>query len=359
MSDIILQRFGLHRFFFTLALAGMVAALGQRPAAQGLTFSLFERYLESLREQAGIPGMSALVAQGNVEVWSSGFGRADIEANLRPTADTPYLIGDLSQSIGATLLLKECIDESYAELNDRVAEWVPGFPDNDSTIAMLLAHIATSGAFKYDLGRFAWLTAVIENCSDNPYPVLLNEEIFGQFAMRNSVPGTAIVTPTPTEFRQFDIDDLRRFAEVLSQMAKPYHVDRGRQVRTELARVGVDASKGIVTTARDLATFDSLLRLDQDYLLEPRTLERAWRPLGSNLPSGLGWFLQTYNREQIVWQFGVVPNAYSALFVKVPNRKLTFILLANSDALAAPFTREIWDVTASAFAKLFLVTFVP
>jgi CubicO group peptidase (beta-lactamase class C family) len=336
-----------------------VAVLGQRPAAQGLTFSLFERYLESLREQAGIPGMSALVAQGGVEVWSSGFGRADIEANLRPTADTPYLIGDLSQSVGATLLLKECIDESYAELNDFVTEWAPGFNEPGATIAMVLAHITSTGSFKYDLGRFAWLTAVIEKCSDNPYPVLLNEEIFA-FGMRNSVPGTAIVTPTPTELRQFDGRDLSRFAQVLSQMAKPYHVDRGRHVRTELARVGVDASKGIVSTARDLATFDAFLRLDEDLgLLEPLTLQRAWRPLGSNLPAGLGWFLQSYNREPVVWQFGVVPSAYSALVVKVPNRKLTFILLANSDALAAPFTREIWDVTASAFAKLFLATFVP
>ena len=47
------------------------------------------------------------------------------------------------------------------------------------------------------------------------------------------------------------------------------------------------------------------------------------------------------------------------LVVKVPNRGLTFIVLANSDALAAPFGRDSWDVTASVFARLFLRVFLP
>jgi CubicO group peptidase (beta-lactamase class C family) len=350
----------VRRFLLAVAVVSVFAPFERQSSAQALTFSLFERYLDSLREQAGIPGMSVLVAQEGHELWATGLGRADVETNRRPTADTPYLIGDLSQSIGATLLLKECIDESYAELTDPVREWVPGFSEPLTTLAHLLGHISpTTGGFKYDLGRFALLTPVIEACSENPYLPLLHDEIFVRLAMYNSVPGTAIVTPTPAEFRQFEQRDLSRFADVLSQIAIPYHLDRGRQVRTELARVRADASKGVVTTVRDLSKFDAPLHVGDDLLLEPLTLQRAWRPLGSNLPAGLGWFLQTYNREQIVWQFGEVKNAYSALFVKVPSRRLTFILLANSDALAAPFSRETWDVTASAFAKLFLVTFVP
>jgi CubicO group peptidase (beta-lactamase class C family) len=356
----------VHRLILALAVvAAAVAGFAQRTSAQALTFTLFERYLDSLREQAGIPGMSVWVSQNGTELWSAGLGRADIEANLRPTPDTPYLIGDLSQTIGATLLLKECIDESYAELNDRVDEWVPGFAagspsERDTTLAMLLAHIAPTGVFRYDLGRFAWLTPVIENCSDNPYSPLLHEQVFHHLLMNNSVPGTAIVTPTPTELRQFEQKDVSRFAVVLSQMATPYHVDRGRHVRTELARVGINAANGVVTTVRDFSKFDATLDHVEDRgLVEPKTLERAWTTLGSGRPAGLGWFLQGYNQELVVWQFGVVPRAYSALVVKVPNRGLTFILFANSDALAAPFSREIWDVTASAFAKLFLVTFVP
>ena len=61
----------------------------------------------------------------------------------------------------------------------------------------------------------------------------------------------------------------------------------------------------------------------------------------------------------IAWQFGVVEDAYSSLIVKVPNRKLTLILLANSDGLTAPFALEAGDVTASIFARTFLRAFLP
>lgn len=347
----------VHRFFFTLAVLGAVAAAQPRPSAQGLSFALFERYLESLREQAGIPGMSALVLVGGNEAWSAGFGRADVESGLRPTADTPYLIGQLSQTLGATLLLKECIDESYAELNDSMRAWFPGFPEPaTTTIGQVLGHVGTDGAFRYDPDRFAALTRVIEACSDNPYPRVLNEEIFAQLGLGFSAPGTAIRAPAPSDFDHFDAADLARFAQIVNRMAKPYHVDRGRHVRTDLAGVRADAANGIVSSVRDLARFDAAL---DGVLLERDTLERALRPVAPHLPAGLGWFVQAYNREPIAWQFGQIRNAYSALMVKVPNRGLTFILLANSDALAAPFSGDVWDVSASAFARTFLLMYVP
>ena len=80
---------------------------------------------------------------------------------------------------------------------------------------------------------------------------------------------------------------------------------------------------------------------------------------GKPLPTGLGWFVQAYNSEPIAWQFGVVENAYSSLIVKVPNRRLTLILLANSDGLTAPFALEAGDVTTSIFARTFLQAFLP
>ena len=78
---------------------------------------------------------------------------------------------------------------------------------------------------------------------------------------------------------------------------------------------------------------------------------------GAPLPSGLGWFVQTYNGERLVWHFGVTPGAASSLLIKVPRRDLTLILLANSDGLS-PSSISEGDVTASLFAKLFLRVFV-
>jgi CubicO group peptidase (beta-lactamase class C family) len=291
-------------------------------------------------------------------VWQAGFGRADLEGAVSATADTPYPIGGLSQTVGATLFLRKCIEEGSASAADPVVRWFPGFPESGTILAQLLAHVTPgSGAFRYDLGRFAALTPVIDECSGVPYQQLAAEEVLTQLGMIRSVPGTALQFPTADDADMFGEAMLAHYSRVLADMATPYRIVDGRRaVRSEIPPARLNAADGLVTTVHDLGRFDSALT---DVLLRPDTLRRAWTRATPNLPSGFGWFVQTYNGELVVWQFGQVKDAYSALFVKVPNRGLTFVLLANSDALAAPFARETWDVTASVFARTFLLIYVP
>ncbi len=107
---------------------------------------------------------------------------------------------------------------------------------------------------------------------------------------------------------------------------------------------------------RDLARLDAAI--DSNLLLREETRLAAWSPVPTSQatasPMGLGWFVQNYRNDQVVWHFGVIPSAYSSLIVKLPARHLTFILLANSDGLSAPFQLENGDVTRSLFATLFL-----
>ena len=58
---------------------------------------------------------------------------------------------------------------------------------------------------------------------------------------------------------------------------------------------------------------------------------------GQPLPTGLGWFVQNVEGRPVVWSFGVVKDAWSSMILKLPNQDVTFILLANSDGLSAPF----------------------
>src|SRR5262249_3475062 len=134
----------------------------------------------------------------------------------------------------------------------------------------------------------------------------------------------------------------------------------GKASRSDYAPRGLDAALGIVSTVRDLARYD--IALDDGVLVRPEYLDVAWHNAtsasGAALPTGLGWFVQTYNGERVVWHFGYAPNAYSSLILKVPGRSLTLILLANSDGLSAPFSLADGDVTASLFARTFLRLFL-
>ena len=339
-------------------IVSLLVLLGSRPSAQGLTSSLFERYLDSLRLQAGIPGLSALILQDGVIAWERGFGRADIERNIEPSAFTAYQIGGLSQTMGAALFFKKCVDQRGATTNDPVSIWHSLYPDHSATVGQLLAHVAPGGTYKYDLARFAALTTVIESCSGIPYQRLIAEEIFSWLSLEDSVPGTALAAPTLEDVQLFGVNNLARYSVMLNRAARSYRVDaRGRAVRTEVPLSRVNAATGVVTTARDLARFDAALRYNA--FVSPQSVAQAWSPAGVGLPTGLGWFVQSYNGYPVVWSFGVVPEAYSALLIKLPTRGLTMILLANSDALGAQGALEKGDVMASVFARTFLRTYVP
>jgi CubicO group peptidase (beta-lactamase class C family) len=337
-----------------LLLAAVVCS--ERASGQSLTFSLFERYLEALREQAGIPGMSGAVLQDGVIAWERGFGRQDLEAAIPASPSTPYLVGDLSQAVGATILLRKCVDQSYAEVTDRVVRWVPGYPEPQTTLKDLLTHTAPDGAYRHDPVRFSALTPVVEECADVSYTLLAAVEVFDRLGMADSVPGQDLAAPSEADREALGPARLDQYAAVLRRLAVPYHLDsRSRPVRTDLTPRGADIATGLVSTARDLARFDAAL--DRDVLLQPDTRRASWTQatsLGAPLPTGLGWFVQNYNGELVVWQFGMIKGAYSSLIVKVPNRALTFVLLANSDGLSAPYALDKGDVTASLFAKLFL-----
>jgi CubicO group peptidase (beta-lactamase class C family) len=351
------RKFG---FFLGAALIG-VAVSEQPSSAQNLTLSLFQDTLESLRVEAGIPAISGAIIQNGSIVWARGLGRQDVEGAVSARPDTPYVVGALAQTVGSTLLLRKCMDQGYAELIDRVVRWTPLYPEPNTTIAELLSHTAPDGTFRYDPARLSALTGVIEECAHQRYSRLLAEEVFDRLAMTNSVPGQNLSAPTADDLALFEPGRLARYGDILRQLAVPYRVINRRPTRnTDLVPPSLDIARGIVASALDLAQFD--VALDAGLLLTPDTrvqvLSQAFSG-GRPLPTGLGWFVQAYNGEPIAWQFGVVPGAYSSMIIKVPNRKLTLILLANSDGLSAPFALEAGDVTTSIFARTFLKTFLP
>ena len=339
----------------------VVCLMGGGLSAQNLTASLFGSYLDSFREQAGIPALSAAIVQNGATVWSRGFGRRDVDSSAPATPDTPYLIGELSQALGSTLLLRKCVDQGSLQLTDRVEQWSP-FPEPSTPIVALLGHIAPSGTYAFSKERFSALTPVIEECVDVPYGRLLADELFVRFHMASSVPGASLGASR----QSFPPEMLAHYDNVLRGTAVPYRLDRGRAIRNDsVARQPeADAAAGVVSSAHDLATF--LGALDTPgVLLSPELRDLTLLPLVNGTvryPTGLGWFVQDYTPpggvpEPLVWQFGMIKDGYSGMILRLPRRSLSVVMLANSDGLVAPFALDKGDATSSLFAKLFLRMF--
>jgi CubicO group peptidase (beta-lactamase class C family) len=342
------------------AACALLSAQSVAVVVPGGTFPSLETYLEALRQQAGIPGMSAAVVQDGEVVWERGFGFQNVAARVRATPDTPYEVGDMSQMFAAVLLL-QCVEQRLVDLDAPIRNYGVALPELTATTRQVLNHTSadTPGeAFTYSPERYGQLTTSVEKCVPQPYRKSVAHRILDRLAMRDSVPGTDIQTfEADVESGLFDESDLDRYRRTLEKVALPYKVDsRNRAERTDAPPAALSAATGLVSTVRDLARFDA--QIDSTLLLREETLATAWRPpvtrTGAALPAGLGWFVQTYRAERIVWHFGLIPNEYSSLIVKVPARRLTFLLLANSDRLSSPFQLEKGDVSRSLFASLFL-----
>ena len=184
----------------------------------------------------------------------------------------------------------------------------------DRRVRQILSHTSdgTPGEeYLYNGAIFNSLTAVVEKAAGSPFPELLTEHIF-----------------------------------------KPLHMDHtvaGPQTR---------AAGGVISTTADLARYATAL--DGDRLVSAKSKAAMFTPTrstrGNPLPYGLGWFSQTWLNERIIWHYGQDTGAGS-LFLRIPSRKLTLIILSDSPAISDATRLLDGNVVRSPIALAFFKQF--
>jgi CubicO group peptidase (beta-lactamase class C family) len=327
--------------------------------ADDLVLSRFGDYLDALRTQAGIPGLAAAIVGPSDVTWEHTFGVQDVERNVATLPITSFHLDGVTQVVVASLLMR-CADSGWISLDDRVGAYAPQGPEAGATLRQLLTHTTpTAGGlvFNYRPDRLEPLAAAVAHCTDSSFAFGV-AGLLNRMSMVDSIPGVdAVRAPLAVEF---DAAALDRYTRSLGRLATPYAVDgKGRATPGSYLAATLTPGAGLISTVRDLEQFD--LAEKRGALLPADTLAAAWTPpldgKGQRLPHGIGWFVQTYNGEPVVWQFGVGDNASSSLILLLPRRGQTLILLANGQGLSRPFALAAGDVTVSPFAKLFLGLF--
>jgi CubicO group peptidase (beta-lactamase class C family) len=332
-----------------------------RAAADDLVLSRLSDYLEALRGQAGIPGLAATIIRDGDATWEHAYGRLDVERSVSTRPDTPFELDGITQLFTASLILR-CVEEGRVSLDDPIGLLAKDSPEPGATLRQILTHTSLTPeglVYSYRPERLNSLVETIAACRGMSYRAAV-AELLERFAMVDSIPGLNTLTLIPPA-DHFTTDELERYTAVFDRLAKPYAVDSLRRPTvSQYTATGLTPASGLISTIRDLARFDVALR--RGAIVQPTSLAAAWTPpLDKNaqrLPHGIGWFVQNYNAERIVWQFGVSDNASSSLIVTVPTRGITLVLLANSSGLARPFQLSAGDVMVSPFARLFLSIFV-
>lgn len=338
------------RRLLPIALAAALSAGVLVHAADDLVLSRFGDYLESLRVQANIPGLAAAVVTLNDTPWEGSYGLADVERGIGVAGNTPFQLDGLTEILTATLTLR-CVEENRLALDDRIG---------GATVREILSHTVPGPAgpiYSYQPERLNILAEPLAKCRATATFNNAVSDVLEQRGMVDSLPGIDILQPS----HEISPANHERFSAILGRLAKPYAIDaRGRPTASQYIATTLTPASGLISTVRDLARFDVALK--RGVMLRNDSLAAAWTPLvdgnGQRLPHGMGWFVQTYGSERVVWQFGVSENASSSLIISIPGRGITLILLANSQGLVRPLNLAAGDVTISPFARIFLSLFV-
>jgi CubicO group peptidase (beta-lactamase class C family) len=278
--------------------------------------SLFESRLRDAGTRLTVPGMAyAVVEDGAVR----DRGEIHLDATQPPlTARTPLRFASVTKTLTAVALMR-AVDRKALSLDDSVAKWLPEFASSPHIkVRHLAAHVSEGRVgeeYVYGTSRFAKLGAILTKA-----------------------------------LKADDFADVLR-VEILAPSGMHWH---------ESPDLGAHA--GLVSTVDDMAKFAAALQGGQ--LLSAARFKQMSTPFrsptGASLPAGVGVFTQKLGQEELVWSFGQDdPDHSSALFLMLPKRKLSLVLLANTDELSNPFRLLMGDVRYSPFATAFIDAYAP
>jgi CubicO group peptidase (beta-lactamase class C family) len=198
--------------------------------------------------------------------------------------------------------------------------------------------------FFYNPVVYSWASRPMMEVTGESFSDLVAKYVFEPAGMRQSA----------RQHRKLPLRD-----DLAAALARPHHWDDSLGVvpSEPPGPQGDGAAGGVIATARDLALFD--IALTRGDLIEAASRQQMWTPGrardGTTLPYGLGWFVSTIDGEPVYWHTGLWEGAYSALYVRFPTRRMSVILLANSDGLKwenaldeaalerSPFVSVFWN----------------
>lgn len=295
--------------------------------------------------------------------------------------DTIYHLASLAKPYASTVLL-QLVEEGRLDLDAPVSQFgVVMERSSPVTVGHLLSHTSDDPPgtrYRYDGNAFGRLSQLIERASGQPYGRLLADRIVRRLGLTHTGPNPGDPHGFRSLLASLDVtrEDVARarteFAAsgferrpLEAGLAQGYARAWGRSLwptglfgpmRPLAHGFTLSATSGLAASAPDVARFS--IALDEGRLLNDETRGRAWTaasdPDGHPLPYALGWFVQQHRGHSLVWHYGHALES-SSLIVKIPDRRVTFVVLANSDGLSRwRGLGDDADVSASPAATLFL-----
>ncbi|MGO1117437.1 serine hydrolase domain-containing protein [Rhodovibrionaceae bacterium A322] len=286
-------------------------------------------------------GLAVALLQDSQICWFKGYGFADLETRRAVTKDTPFHLASLTKTYASTLLL-QLVERGELDLDSPVEAFGIALESKGTvTVRHLLTHTSEGEpglTYSYNGSRFALLDQVIEGAGGQSFEATLRRDILQPLAL-NSTGRMSDQLPVP--------------------MARPYKRAPDGQLVAGKYKSYFGSSAGLVASVEDYARYLFALRAGE--LVTESSLTAAFTPhqtpSGQVLPYGLGWFVEEVGGLKTIWHYGYWESV-SSLVVMLPQRDLTLLAFANTDALSRGFNLGEGKVLNSPLAVAFFDSFV-
>lgn len=332
-------------------------------AAPALTSGPLQSELSHSASLLGLPGFIAgIVQNGKLSaVHTEGF--ADLESRTPMRQDHIFYVASLTKTFTAVMLM-QYVQEKKISLEDYVLDYpflsvglsLDRLLDPNVKLKHILSHTsegAPGDHYLYNGNRFNFLYGVFEKMSGNTQHYHACAQEFRQriqqpLGLSSTLPGY------PT-----DKNDPR-----ISRITTPYFLDSSHTTaakdRGAAGSTTMYPATGMLSSVDDLARY--MIALDDNTLLTAESYARLTAPYALNdgrlSTYGLGWSTQNIGGHSVHWHYGY-GDSYSALLVRLPQKKTSFIFLSNTGAASAPFLLGYGNLLTSPFAVAFLHSALP
>jgi CubicO group peptidase (beta-lactamase class C family) len=309
---------------------------------------------ELLNAQAKVNGFSGVVllAAGGKPLLAKGYGYANVEWQIRNTPQTKFRIGSITKQF-TSMLIMQLREAGRVKLEDSVCAYVAPCPDawKPVTIHHLLTH--TSGIpsytsiqswretnmvpktidqmvalvrdlplqwtpgerFAYNNSGYFLLGVVIETITGKKYEQALQEMILAPLGMKDTGYDWSKTILTNRASGYSGRGDTLANAAALD-MQQPY------------------AAGALYSTVEDLLKWDRALYTND--LLPEAAKTTMWTVFKNNY--AFGWTVAepspaTFGYKRIAHSGGI--NGFSSVIIRVPDPKVTVIVLSNNDTVNA------------------------
>jgi CubicO group peptidase (beta-lactamase class C family) len=324
-----------------------------------------ERLITEAMEEWKVPGLAIAVVQNGEVALVRAYGLRDVEAGLKVTTDTQFLICSITKSFTATGLAL-LMDERGLDWEKPVPDYIPEFRLHDAvatdrvTVRDLLCH--HSGLPRHD---WIWLPGDLSSAQmlaamrylEPSDDIRTTHQYLNLGYLVASMVAERISGQSWTEFTGARLTDKLHMsvtftAEDLAaadDAAMPYAMDGDTRLRAKLWPIRVTAAGAINTS---IASFANWLRLHLDRgefagqrLLSPTLIQQLQAPrVHVSAPEfaeygdvhyGLGFRSHWYRGERVMWHTGGFIGC-GTLMTMLPDRAVGVAVFTNRDPSAVP-----------------------